>query len=631
MKNIKFCLFSFLLSIQLLYAQDTNFKNLSIDSALLWLNKNYVDNPEGFHERALETLARAYRAKEEHQMAKSHQLLARWHGYHLPMGPDSIINNGLKSAELFERVKDSVNLAKTYGSLAIDYLNTNDLEQSEAFIFKAIAIYEALGDEKGAGASYRRLADIFQVQQEPDLSIQYGLEALKLTKRTKDYYNHSLAWLGLIKTYQDIGALDKAKDAGDNCIETVKKFVPDEVFILARGYSSRGDVLTDLKAYANALEDHEKAYAILEEKVGKDHPASKTFRNGIGNVYYAQSRFKAALPHLQAAKEGYFELGNSRVPQNHTIYATLADCYFQLGNYKAAYANQGLAHELLDTLMQDRIANLESEALIKYETGKKDQAIQDQATTIAQNNRIQWMGAGLIALLLLFLGTLFYYYNKKRKITAALSIKNKENELLLKEIHHRVKNNLQTISSLLSLQSESISDPSALDAVQESKNRVASMALIHQKLYQGENLAAVEMRDYFETIGKAVKDSFGKKAENIALEVDMSTIELDVDTAIPIGLISNELITNSLKHAFPNKEKGKISIRLSKEENGLLQLYIADDGNTSEKRGNSTKERGFGSLLIRLLAIQLGGTLEQSNINGTSTIIQFPLQEKSAA
>jgi two-component sensor histidine kinase len=210
-------------------------------------------------------------------------------------------------------------------------------------------------------------------------------------------------------------------------------------------------------------------------------------------------------------------------------------------------------------------------------------------------------------------------------------VKNQENELLLKEIHHRVKNNLQTVSSLLSLQSESISDKSAFDAVQESKNRVASMALLHQKLYQGENLAAIEMRDYFETIGSTIIDSFGKKAENIALDIDMSEIELDVDTAVPIGLITNELITNSIKHAFPDQEKGQIRITLQQDENGLLKLLIADNGRPAAGEAVSKKDSGFGSLLIQLLTTQLGGTLKTSTEKGTSTVIRFPLQQKSAA
>ncbi|MCB0549496.1 MAG: sensor histidine kinase, partial [Phaeodactylibacter sp.] len=114
-------------------------------------------------------------------------------------------------------------------------------------------------------------------------------------------------------------------------------------------------------------------------------------------------------------------------------------------------------------------------------------------------------------------------------------------------------------------------------------------------------------------------------------EVDMSEIELDVDTAVPVGLITNELITNSLKHAFPNKQKGQILITLTQDENDLLKLHVVDNGQNTATGSVVKKESGFGTLLIQLLTTQLGGKLEQSTKAGTSTIIQFPRQEKSVA
>ena len=203
--------------------------------------------------------------------------------------------------------------------------------------------------------------------------------------------------------------------------------------------------------------------------------------------------------------------------------------------------------------------------------------------------------------------------------------------MLLKEIHHRVKNNLQTVSSLLSLQSESITDQHAFDAVQESKNRVTSMALLHQKLYQGENLAAIEMRDYFNTIGKAIIDSFGERAKDVSLRVEMRPVALDVDTAVPIGLITNELVTNSIKYAFRRDQKGEIRITLSEEPGGLLTLQVADNGVAASPDQADKGKEGFGSLLIRLLTTQLGGSLERQTTAGMSTVIRFPVQIKSAA
>lgn len=602
-----------------------------IDSTLIWLNNNYVENPDNFHKRALQTLAQAYELNDDQFKGESHLLLMRWHAYHGLFTADSIYKHGEKAITLFNYVDDQLNLAITSAELGNEYVRKNDLERAEKLVFDAISIYEGLGEKKEIGSTYRKLANILRNQNEPELSIKYGLKTLEISKETSNNYETAMAWMGLIRAYHDNGELQKAIQAGDNCIETVNNFVPDEKFLLAKAHAYRGDVWADLGNYQKSLEDNKISYAIVEAKIGSEHPATKTFRAGIGYAYHLQGNYKEALPHLTATVDGYVGLGQDRKPATQKLYDVIADCYFHLGDYEMAYHNQQSAHGIFDTLMQNKVANLESEALVKYESSKKDQAIEEQTIIIEQKNRIQWLGIGLISLLLLFLSTLFYYYRRNQEISSDLLIKNKENELLLKEIHHRVKNNLQTVSSLLSLQSESISDKSAYDAVQESKNRVSSMALIHQKLYQGENLAAIEMRDYFETIGKAIIDSFGEKAENISLNVEMEDVELDVDTAVPIGLITNELITNSIKHAFPNKRKGQILITLAQEENGLLKLNIADNGQPMNNESVVKKEKGFGALLIQLLTTQLGGKLEKSTVAGTSTIIHFPLQEKSVA
>ena len=602
-----------------------------IDSALIWLNNNYVENPDNFHNRALRNLSEAYALNDNQLKGESHLVLMRWHAFHVLFTMDSVYHHGEKAITWFGLTNDQLNLAATSSELAVEYIDDNDLKRSEKLIFDAIAIYEEFGDEKGLGESYQRLSSICLYQKQTDLSIKYGLEALKMAEKSKDYNTSSLAWLVLVLAYDESGEFYKAIDAANNCIETIKAFEIDDEFTLARAYGYRGDIWSELKDFQKSLEDNLKSYAIIEAKIGAERPAAKTYRCGIGRAYFMLGNYKDALPHFEASIEGYLDLGQGGKPKMQDLYNEVADCYYHLGDYQNAFIKQQSAHQIFDTLMQNKVANLESETLIKYESGKKDQAIAEQSTIIAQSNRIQWLGIGMITLLVLFLSTLFYYFRRNQKIGRELLKKNKENELLLKEIHHRVKNNLQTVSSLLSLQSESISDSSALDAVQEIKNRVASMALIHQKLYQGENLAAVEMRDYFETIGKAIIDSFGERAKNISFEVNMSEIELDVDTAVPIGLITNELITNSIKHAFPNMQKGQILITLAKEENGLLKLTIVDNGQPTNNEAVIIKDKGFGTLLIQLLTTQLGGTLEKSNEAGTSTMIQFPPQEKSVA
>ena len=202
-----------------------------------------------------------------------------------------------------------------------------------------------------------------------------------------------------------------------------------------------------------------------------------------------------------------------------------------------------------------------------------------------------------------------------------LAAKNAENELLLKEIHHRVKNNLEVVSSLLALQSARISDPDVQEAMLSSQNRVQSMGILHQKLYQSEHLAFIEMNDYFINLSQNILNSYDA-TNRVRVEFPMQPLDLDVDRAISVGLIVNELLTNALKYAFPTGQLGRISLSLAEVENGILELKIADNGigKTPNARPQGT---GFGTQLVDLLTRQLDGTLRQEVANGTAISIRF--------
>ncbi len=211
--------------------------------------------------------------------------------------------------------------------------------------------------------------------------------------------------------------------------------------------------------------------------------------------------------------------------------------------------------------------------------------------------------------------------------------KNTQNELLLREIHHRVRNNLEVVSSLLALQAAKITDPNVKEAMQASQNRVQSIGIIHQKLYQGKQLAAIEMRDYFTNLSESILDSFDA-AGRITIDCSMAELILDIDTAIPVGLITNELLTNSLKYAFVGRESGTIRISLTRQpdarfpagtrpdaarpDDDSLLLLVADDGIGKQLVGT-----GFGTQLIDLLTRQLGGLLTYENQNGTLVKLRF--------
>jgi PAS domain S-box-containing protein len=198
-----------------------------------------------------------------------------------------------------------------------------------------------------------------------------------------------------------------------------------------------------------------------------------------------------------------------------------------------------------------------------------------------------------------------------------------EKEILLKEVHHRVKNNLQIISTLLDLQFEKIKDEHSLTALQESQDRIKAMALIHERLYQSSDLASIDFAEYIEKLAYFLFNSYMADQEQITLTVDVGHLPLDIDMAIPCGLIVNELVSNALKHAFPDGRKGEISIRLRSGDDGMIRLTVADNGTGLPPELDFRNTETLGLQLVNMLTRQLRGEIEMSGDHGTLWEISF--------
>lgn len=225
----------------------------------------------------------------------------------------------------------------------------------------------------------------------------------------------------------------------------------------------------------------------------------------------------------------------------------------------------------------------------------------------------------VIITLFLFISILFLIRN--RKYSKVLMIKNKEKEVLLREIHHRVKNNFQTISSLLDFQLKDIEDQKAISRIREGQSRLKSMSLIHEKLYQNqEDVATVNLHDYTVQLSKQILGIYGK--EDVQVEVEIDKIELDIDTAIPLGLILNEVITNSCKYAF-EQGNGLLKIVAQKIKSGQYHLTIQDNGPGLPDNLQLKNLRSLGMKLITRLTKQLHGDVQFLNESGVCIQIQF--------
>ena len=207
-----------------------------------------------------------------------------------------------------------------------------------------------------------------------------------------------------------------------------------------------------------------------------------------------------------------------------------------------------------------------------------------------------------------------------------------EKEMLLREIHHRVKNNMGIISALLKLQLRNTDDEKTRALFRESQNRILSMAMIHEKLYQSEGIHKVGFKEYIDDLAREVFASFGQDDGGIALKTEVEDIALGMDTAIPCGLILIELLSNSLKYAFPGRRKGRISIGLRSDGSGRFTLAVADNGVGLPQGMEITRLKSLGLRLVSDLATyQLEGALSFEGETGTRVQVTFRERSNSRA
>lgn len=219
-----------------------------------------------------------------------------------------------------------------------------------------------------------------------------------------------------------------------------------------------------------------------------------------------------------------------------------------------------------------------------------------------------------------------YYHDvtERKIILEQINHSLQEKEVLLKEVHHRVKNNLQVISSILNLQSSYVKDEATLNVLRESQNRIKSMAFIHESLYQADNFSSINFSDYVINLLQNLMQSYSKLNQTVKLNVDLQTVFLNLDLAIPCGLIINEIVSNALKYAFPENNEGDEIIIMMKTEGGDLKLILGDNGVGLPKKIDYKNTESLGLQLVVTLVGQLNGTVQLDNLNGTKYTIQFP-------
>jgi PAS domain S-box-containing protein len=223
----------------------------------------------------------------------------------------------------------------------------------------------------------------------------------------------------------------------------------------------------------------------------------------------------------------------------------------------------------------------------------------------------------------------FLDITESKRVEAQLRDSLAEKELLLKEVHHRVKNNLQIISTLLDLQVDKIHDGNLQQSIRESQDRIRAMALIHERLYQSSDLARIDFWEYIESLVGHLLSTYVDDPLRIVMKVDVGDIQLPIDRAIPCGLIINELVSNAMKHAFPDGRSGEIEISLHADDSGQIALTVADDGVGMPAGLDFRETKTLGLQLVNMLTRQLRGQIEMSGEHGTLWVISFRTMNNS--
>jgi two-component sensor histidine kinase len=390
----------------------------------------------------------------------------------------------------------------------------------------------------------------------------------------------------------------------------------------------------------NAFDDAYNYLAKADNGLPKKvNPSFTGYLNQTKGDYWANIGNKQnAIKYFEIAYKIWDKL--NKLKDKEYVAKGLAKLYKDSNKSDKAFFYLDVSAKIKDSLVNKAKIENEKELELTYAFDKKQykDSIQNAETmevlALQQENEvqaekhIQQILLGLFIAALVLGGCAYYAYQRKKKTSKILDEKNKiiekalqEKQLLLKEVHHRVKNNFQIVSSLLELQTKGIEDEKALSLANEGKNRVKSMALIHQKLYQNET-GLIDFDEYIKVLVKELSYMYASE-KKVTTNIHTKNMEFDIDTAIPLGLIVNELITNAYKYAFDAAADNTLSISINKLNDEEYKLVVADNGKGIDDTIDLTKVKSLGLRLVKRLTKQLQGKFKVNNAEGASFEIIF--------
>lgn len=464
---------------------------------------------------------------------------------------------------------------------------------------RAIQLYKKLNDGESLSYCYSQLGVCYFSQYQYENAAYYHQKAIDLCRKLKLEIDlaDALVNQGITFTYQE-----KPREAEANFREAIDLYTANSYPEgLGAAYNSLGKIYHDEKNLEKAISYFKKSAANFREHENYFNLASAY--NGLANCYYDQKEYRLAEENALKSLEISKETGAAE--REVFAHEMLSRTYFALGDYKKAYESLNRYTVLSDTIFTQEKSDALAEMQARFEV--KEVKMKQQAQTEKHQSQVLVLVI-LILIILLVSILMFFLFRNKRQVNKLLEQQVEQKDLMMGEIHHRVKNNLQMIYAILDLQAREIKDPASVRLIEDSLNRINAISKIHRELYQSENLRAVRIRSYLHELVGDIVHHFSTE-RNISLHLDIEDLNLDIETALPLGLIVAELVTNSCKYAFGNQNDPQLFVNL-REDRGRLLLTVSDNG--SGKHG-SAMGTNFGTKLVHSLARKLKAELHETN------------------
>lgn len=578
---------------------------------------------------------------------------------------------------LFKKAGAKEKQATTLKDLGELYSTNENPEKAEPVLQEALIIYKSIGFKHLQGV-YNILSEVNTLKGNFPEALKYALLAEKTALAVGDnslqlssVYNHAAT------VYYYLRQNDKAEEYWYKGLEIAKSYkdteyvrtISENLCSLLIRYKKPNEALKLMKETCVNFPTSNLERKMVESYLFfniyrslKNNPKSEYYYKILTNYYGKNADRNGnsmailrcyASYHFQEKKyDDFYRVikrldtlaktsGNNNIRSESYLIWFKADS--ARGDYLNAIKHYQLYKSLSDSVFKGEKSKQINSLQVEFESEKKDKNIdllqqeaKMQKIQIHNDTVVGYVFIGSVLVLVLFLAFLYNSFRSKKKKNEELEIQrqqiNEQNELnkkmlvekewLLKEIHHRVKNNLQIVISLLNTQSAYLDNEDALLAIQNSQHRMHAMSLIHQKLYQSDNLANIDMSWYIYELISYMKECFDTD-QNINFILDTEKVYLDVAQAVPLGLIINEAINNAIKYAFPSDRKGDVMISLKNNGENQYQLIIKDNGVGLPEHFETVERNSLGMNLMIGLSDQIDGTFNMENNNGLTITIAF--------